>query len=278
MKTAGAIVTDRGGRTCHAAIVARELGVPAVVGAEARDRRRCRPAARSPCPAPKARSARSMTATLPFEVTQLPASALQRAAHRRSWSISAIPDLAFRTAMHAERRRRPRAHGVHHQRAYRRPSDGAGCTRRRSPRHERARDRRARRATSTSPREFFVEHAGGGRRHDRRGVLSEAGDRPAVRLQDQRVRAACSAAPAFEPQGREPDARLPRRLALCASGLCRRLRAGMRGAAPRARGHGADQSARHGAVLPPRRGGRAGARGDGAQRTASAARTGWRST
>jgi pyruvate,water dikinase len=33
MKTAGAIVTDRGGRTCHAAIVSRELGVPAVVGA-----------------------------------------------------------------------------------------------------------------------------------------------------------------------------------------------------------------------------------------------------
>jgi len=32
MKTAGAIVTNRGGRTCHAAIVARELGVPAVVG------------------------------------------------------------------------------------------------------------------------------------------------------------------------------------------------------------------------------------------------------
>ncbi|RUM50672.1 MAG: phosphoenolpyruvate synthase [Hydrogenothermus sp.] len=32
MKKAGAIVTNRGGRTCHAAIVARELGVPAVVG------------------------------------------------------------------------------------------------------------------------------------------------------------------------------------------------------------------------------------------------------
>jgi pyruvate,water dikinase len=30
MKTGGAIVTDHGGRTCHAAIVARELGVPAV--------------------------------------------------------------------------------------------------------------------------------------------------------------------------------------------------------------------------------------------------------
>jgi pyruvate, water dikinase len=33
MKEAAAIVTNRGGRTCHAAIVARELGIPAVVGA-----------------------------------------------------------------------------------------------------------------------------------------------------------------------------------------------------------------------------------------------------
>ncbi len=32
MKIAGGIVTDRGGRTCHAAIVSRELGVPAIVG------------------------------------------------------------------------------------------------------------------------------------------------------------------------------------------------------------------------------------------------------
>ncbi|MEI9892529.1 MAG: PEP-utilizing enzyme [Chthoniobacter sp.] len=34
MKKAAAIVTNRGGRTCHAAIVSRELGVPAVVGTE----------------------------------------------------------------------------------------------------------------------------------------------------------------------------------------------------------------------------------------------------
>lgn len=34
MKRAAAVVTDRGGRTCHAAIVARELGIPAVVGCE----------------------------------------------------------------------------------------------------------------------------------------------------------------------------------------------------------------------------------------------------
>ena len=39
MKLAAAIVTNRGGRTCHAAIIARELGIPAVVGCgEATDR------------------------------------------------------------------------------------------------------------------------------------------------------------------------------------------------------------------------------------------------
>lgn len=34
MKKASALVTNRGGRTCHAAIIARELGIPAVVGTE----------------------------------------------------------------------------------------------------------------------------------------------------------------------------------------------------------------------------------------------------
>src|SRR6185312_7460060 len=32
MKKAAAIVTDRGGRTCHSAIVSRELGLPCIVG------------------------------------------------------------------------------------------------------------------------------------------------------------------------------------------------------------------------------------------------------
>jgi pyruvate,water dikinase len=34
MKIAGAIVTDRGGRTCHAAIVSRELGIPCIIGTQ----------------------------------------------------------------------------------------------------------------------------------------------------------------------------------------------------------------------------------------------------
>ncbi|HEY8977730.1 MAG TPA: phosphoenolpyruvate synthase [Burkholderiaceae bacterium] len=38
MKIAAAVVTNRGGRTCHAAIVARELGIPAVVGCDAATR------------------------------------------------------------------------------------------------------------------------------------------------------------------------------------------------------------------------------------------------
>jgi pyruvate,water dikinase len=39
MKLAAAIITDRGGRTCHAAIIARELGIPAVVGCSDATRR-----------------------------------------------------------------------------------------------------------------------------------------------------------------------------------------------------------------------------------------------
>ena len=38
MKIAAGIVTNRGGRTCHAAIVARELGIPAIVGTDAATR------------------------------------------------------------------------------------------------------------------------------------------------------------------------------------------------------------------------------------------------
>ncbi|MGD8417589.1 MAG: phosphoenolpyruvate synthase [Pseudomonadales bacterium] len=39
IKKAAAVVTDRGGRTCHAAIVAREVGIPAVVGSDDATRR-----------------------------------------------------------------------------------------------------------------------------------------------------------------------------------------------------------------------------------------------
>jgi pyruvate,water dikinase len=61
MKRASAIVTNRGGRTCHAAIIAREMGVPAVVGA-GNATLTIRMARKSPSPAPRARTATSTRA------------------------------------------------------------------------------------------------------------------------------------------------------------------------------------------------------------------------
>jgi len=90
-------VTDHGGRTCHAAIVARELGVPAVVGAGSATRTLL--------------TGQHVTVScaggevgcvydgdVPFEVTRLPASALQLP-HTEIMVNLGNPDLAFRTAM-----------------------------------------------------------------------------------------------------------------------------------------------------------------------------------
>ena len=98
MKTAAAIVTNRGGRTCHAAIVARELGVPAVVGhgrcdRQASDRRR-----RSPSPAPEAMSAGSTRAPFPSRPSAIDLSDLPEPKTEIMVNLG-DPDLAFRTAM-----------------------------------------------------------------------------------------------------------------------------------------------------------------------------------
>ena len=63
MKIAAAIVTNKGGRTCHAAIVSRELGVPCIVGTGERHEKLSRMSKRPPCPAPKGKSAMSMRAS-----------------------------------------------------------------------------------------------------------------------------------------------------------------------------------------------------------------------
>ena len=62
MKVAAAIVTNRGGRTCHAAIIARELGIPAVVGCGDATRKLQGRPARSRFRAPRATPATSTTA------------------------------------------------------------------------------------------------------------------------------------------------------------------------------------------------------------------------
>ena len=154
MKTAGAIVTDRGGRTCHAAIVARELGVPAVVGCEyATATLQDRPA-RHGVLRRRATSGQVYDGDVPFEVTSVPTSdtGVPRTAHHGQPRQSG-PGVPHRDA--AERRRRPGAHGVHHQRAYRHPSDGAGPPGKVTTRGARRASRRWR-SNVSSPREFFV--------------------------------------------------------------------------------------------------------------------------
>ena len=97
MKGAGAIVTDRGGRTCHAAIVARELGVPAVVGAVgATDRLTTGSQVTVDCA--EGEIGHVYEGRLDFKVTRTSANEI----HKPTTSIMVNlgnPDLAFRSAM-----------------------------------------------------------------------------------------------------------------------------------------------------------------------------------
>jgi pyruvate,water dikinase len=155
MKTAAAIVTDHGGRTCHAAIIARELGVPAVVGTENATKRM--------------KSARYVTVScaegdighvyignLPFSIDRV---SVERLAKPRTEIMVNLgnPEIAFKTAMT--------------------PNDGVGLARMefiieqhigihpmalaQPDKIKSARDRRAvRRLTERyrKPSDFFVEH------------------------------------------------------------------------------------------------------------------------
>ncbi|UGA41458.1 phosphoenolpyruvate synthase [Bradyrhizobium quebecense] len=97
MKTAAAIVTDHGGRTCHAAIIARELGVPAVVGTENITR--------------QVKTGMSVTVScadgdighvydgaLPFSVERIATDRLERP-HTEIMVNLGNPEIAFKTAM-----------------------------------------------------------------------------------------------------------------------------------------------------------------------------------
>ena len=124
MKRAAAIVTNRGGRTCHAAIIARELGVPAVVGcgdATRHDRRRHRSDGRR---APKATPAFIYKGMLRFERSR-PTSTNMPPAPLKIMMNVGNPERAFDFAHAAERRRRPGAPGNDHRPPDRRASEGA---------------------------------------------------------------------------------------------------------------------------------------------------------
>ena len=97
MKTAAAIVTSHGGRTCHAAIVARELGVPAVVGAEGVVERLATGRTVTVSCA-DGETGKVYDGELAFEVTRVPAGALPRPRTAIMVNLG-NPELAFHTAM-----------------------------------------------------------------------------------------------------------------------------------------------------------------------------------
>ncbi len=97
MKGAAAIVADRGGRTCHAAIVARELGVPAIVGAErASEILRTGDVVTVSCA--EGETGQVMAGRVPVETTVLDLRDLKRPRTPIMVNLG-NPDLAFRTAM-----------------------------------------------------------------------------------------------------------------------------------------------------------------------------------
>jgi pyruvate,water dikinase len=97
MKTAGAIVTDHGGRTCHAAIVARELGVPAVVGAgDATSRLKTGENVTVSCAGGEVGTV--YAGALPFDVARVDVRSLAMPKAKIMVNLG-NPDLAFRTAM-----------------------------------------------------------------------------------------------------------------------------------------------------------------------------------
>ncbi|MDP1737561.1 MAG: phosphoenolpyruvate synthase [Caulobacter sp.] len=97
MKIAGAIVTDQGGRTCHAAIVARELGVPAVVGTGDATSRLA-PGLEVTVSCAEGETGRVYAGAVPFEVDRLSLDAIPRPRTEVMVNL-AQPDLAFRTGL-----------------------------------------------------------------------------------------------------------------------------------------------------------------------------------
>jgi pyruvate,water dikinase len=96
MKRAAGIVTSRGGRTCHAAIVARELGIPAVVGAVGATGR-LSTAQFVTVSCAEGETGRIYDGRVPFEVRTVNVAEIPRPATSIMVNLG-NPDLAFRTS------------------------------------------------------------------------------------------------------------------------------------------------------------------------------------
>ena len=107
MKKAAAIVSDRGGRTCHAAIVARELGIPAIVGTGNATRLLQR-GAEVTVSCVEGDTGHVYAGAIPIEISKVDLASIGRPRTQIMVNLG-NPDLAFKTAM--------------------RPNDGVGLAR-----------------------------------------------------------------------------------------------------------------------------------------------------
>jgi pyruvate, water dikinase len=97
MKIAAGVITDKGGRTCHAAIVARELGIPAVVGAtHATEKLKTGTSVTISCA--EGDIGNIYRGTVAFDVTRTPVSEL-RQPHTAIMVNVGTPEMAFRVAI-----------------------------------------------------------------------------------------------------------------------------------------------------------------------------------
>jgi len=185
MKTAAAIVTNRGGRTSHAAIVSRELGIPAVVGTG--DATEKVPAGREvTVSCAEGEKGFIYEGSLPFHVEKTPLSDLRRPKTEVMMNLG-NPDMAFGLAML--------------------PNDGIGLARMEFiissyikvhpmalVHPEQVADESVRQSIADLTYGYpdrggvLRREARGGCRDHRRGVLPEPRRRPDKRLQDERVR------------------------------------------------------------------------------------------
>jgi len=97
MKNAAAIVTNRGGRTCHAAIVARELGIPAIVGTSTATRV-LQPGQKVTVSCAEGDTGNVYEGELEYEVERTDLTAMPRPNTRIMVNLG-NPALAFKTAM-----------------------------------------------------------------------------------------------------------------------------------------------------------------------------------
>ncbi len=207
MKRAAAIVTNRGGRTCHAAIIARELGIPAVVGCgDATDTVPDGTEVTVSCA--EGDAGYVYEGALDFEESLIELDTLPKIPVKIMMNVG-NPDKAFDFAEHSQPRCRPCAAGIHHQPDDRRASEGAAGIRTAGP-GDQAKPSTSRWPATTDPVRFYIDKLAEGVEHHRRGVRSRTRHRAAVGFQVQRIREPDRWRALRAARG-ESDARLSRR-------------------------------------------------------------------